>query len=122
MNEKPIEKAVALLYDEKRRGAPEVVASGRGELAGRIIEVARKAGIQIVEDPDLVEILARVPLGEEIPMEVYQAVAEVLAFVYRVNGRYREKTARMPSPVAGGRSVPGAPQESGGAGEFPEDA
>ncbi|MCF8038758.1 MAG: EscU/YscU/HrcU family type III secretion system export apparatus switch protein, partial [Desulfohalobiaceae bacterium] len=43
------------------------------------------AGIPIQEDPDLVEVLARVPLGEEIPAEVYQAVAEILVFVYSLN-------------------------------------
>jgi flagellar biosynthesis protein len=85
---KPIEKAVALLYDQKRGGAPQVVASGKGEVAARIIETARGAGVQILEDPDLMEILAHIPVGEEIPAELYQAVAEVLAFVYRVNGRF----------------------------------
>jgi len=86
--EKPIEKAVALHYDQKRGGAPQVVASGKGETAARIIETARGAGVQILEDPDLMEILAHVQVGEEIPAELYQAVAEVLAFVYRVNGRF----------------------------------
>jgi flagellar biosynthesis protein len=83
-----IDKAVALLYDQKRGGAPQVVASGKGEIAARIVETARNAGVQILEDPDLMEILAHVPVGEEIPAELYQAVAEVLAFVYRVNGRF----------------------------------
>lgn len=85
-----MEKAVALLYDRDRGGAPQVVASGRGEIAARIVETARQAGVQVVEDPDLLEVLSRVPVGQEIPVELYQAVAEVLAFVYRVNGRWRE--------------------------------
>jgi len=107
MKEKPVEKAVALLYDGQRRDAPQVVASGKGEVASRIMEVARKAGVQLVEDPDLVEILSRVPLGNEIPPEVYQAVAEVLAFVYRINGRYREKTSSAENLGSNADSVDG---------------
>lgn len=82
-------RAVAILYDRGCADAPQVVASGRGEMAARIIETARQSGVHILEDPDLVELLARVPVGEEIPLELYQAIAEVLAFVYRVNERYR---------------------------------
>jgi flagellar biosynthesis protein len=84
------QKAVAILYDRGRADAPQVVASGRGEVAARIIETARQSGVHILEDADLVELLARVPIGEEIPMELYQAIAEVLAFVYRVNARFRQ--------------------------------
>jgi flagellar biosynthesis protein len=90
MKNKAPEKAVALLYDRDRSGAPQVVASGRGEIAARIVETARQAGVHVVEDPDLLEVLARVPVGQEIPVNLYQAVAEVLAFVYRVNGRWKE--------------------------------
>jgi len=89
--EKPVEKAVAIVYDEKCAAAPQVVAAGKGEIAARIVEEARKAGIHIVEDPDLLEILARIPVGMEIPAALYQAVAELLAFVYRVNNRYLER-------------------------------
>ncbi len=82
------ERAVAILYDKAKANAPQVVASGQGKIAARIIEAALEAGVPIQEDPDLVELLARVPVGEEIPVELYQAVAEVLAFVYRTNNRY----------------------------------
>lgn len=85
------QKAVAILYNRGHADAPQVVASGRGEVAARIIETARQSGVHILEDADLVELLARVPVGEEIPMELYQAIAEVLAFVYRVNGRFRSE-------------------------------
>lgn len=88
-HDKKIDKAVALVYDKKRADSPLVVASGQGAVARKIIEIAHDAGIEIMEDPDLLELLAQVPLGEEIPVELYQAVAEVLAFVYRVNGRYQ---------------------------------
>lgn len=86
------QKAVAILYNRGQSDAPQVVASGRGEVAARIIATARESGVHILEDADLVELLARVPVGEEIPMELYQAIAEVLAFVYRVNGRFRSET------------------------------
>ncbi len=81
-------QAVALHYDRQPQSSPKVVASGRGSLAEQIIAAARQAGVDIVEDPDLLEVLGRVPAGEEIPAELYQAVAEILAFIYRMNGRY----------------------------------
>ena len=89
MKKKKTEKAIALVYDNSSADAPEVVASGRGKIAEKIIETAREAGIFIKEDPDLLELLANVPVGHEIPEELYRAVAEVLAFVYRVNNQYQ---------------------------------
>lgn len=85
------EKAVALRYDQSRSPAPQVVASGSGLIAQKIIETAREAGVFIKEDPDLVELLAKVPVGEEIPEELYQTIAEVLAFIYSVNERFKQK-------------------------------
>jgi len=87
-NEKSSDKAVAILYDRKRANAPQIVASGRGKLAARIIERAHQAGVHVMEDPALVELLSHVPVGEEIPIELYQAVAEVLSFVYQLERRY----------------------------------
>ncbi|MEZ4598758.1 MAG: EscU/YscU/HrcU family type III secretion system export apparatus switch protein [Syntrophotaleaceae bacterium] len=87
MTENKTEKAVALKY-EKGRNAPTVVAGGKGPIAEKILAAAREAGVEVVEDPDLVELLAKIPLGAEIPPELYQAVAEILAFVYRINNRY----------------------------------
>jgi flagellar biosynthesis protein len=91
MEKKGPAKAVAILYDSEKSAAPQVVASGQGKIARKIIETAREAGIHIQEDPDLVELLAKIPIGEEIPTELYQTVAEVLAFVYQVNKKYKEK-------------------------------
>jgi len=85
------QKAVALRYDEAQGDAPRVLASGSGLVAETIIERAREAGIHIQEDPDLVELLAKVPVGEEIPPELYQTIAEVLAFVYSVNNKFKKK-------------------------------
>jgi len=86
-----IEKAVAILYDESKNTAPQVIASGKGLIARKIIETAREAGIHIQEDPNLIELLAKIPIGKEIPVELYQTVAEMLAFVYQINTKYREK-------------------------------
>ncbi len=89
--QKTINKAVAIVYDEKESAAPRVVASGKGIVAEKIIATAREAGVHIKEDPNLVEILAKIPLGNEIPVELYQTVAEVLAFVYQVNNKFKQK-------------------------------
>lgn len=86
-----MKKAVALQYDRDKGAAPRVVASGRGEIAERILQTAKEAGLPVREDADLLEVLARIPVGTEIPEDLYQAVAEILAFVYRVNGRYKDK-------------------------------
>lgn len=84
-------KAVAIVYDPEKSKAPRVVASGKGEIARKIIEIAREAGVYIQEDPDLVELLAKIPLGQEIPAELYRTVAEVLAFVYKVNEQFKKR-------------------------------
>ncbi len=78
-------KAVALRYDRGKDRAPRVVAKGERLLAERIIEVARAHNIHIHEDPDLVAVLAALDVDREIPESLYYAVAEVLAFVYRLN-------------------------------------
>ncbi|MDD3801777.1 MAG: EscU/YscU/HrcU family type III secretion system export apparatus switch protein [Desulfuromonas sp.] len=82
----PLKRAVAIRYDRDQADAPVVVASGQGQVAERIIALAIEAGLPITSDPDLTELLAKIPLGAEIPVELYQAVAEVLAYVYRLNG------------------------------------
>ena len=79
--------AVALHYD--RTGAPRVVAKGKGSLGAKIIEVARAHDIPIEENEVLAGALSNVELGEEIPAELYKAVAEVLIFVLRLSGRVR---------------------------------
>jgi flagellar biosynthesis protein len=89
--QKQITKAVAILYDEKESKTPKVVASGKGSIAEKIIETAREAGVHIQEDPNLVELLSKVPIGDDIPVELYQTVAEVLAFVYKINEKFKQK-------------------------------
>ena len=78
-------KAAALHYDHARGGAPRVVAKGRGKMAERIVEMARQNNVPLVEDRNLVQMLEALDLNTDIPTELYQAVAEVLVFVYRMN-------------------------------------
>lgn len=84
-----VQQAVALKYEPAKRGAPEVVASGRGQIAEKIIALAKEHDIYIKHDPDLVEVLSRLDIGDAIPPELYAVMAEVLAFVYRVNAEKR---------------------------------
>jgi flagellar biosynthesis protein len=79
--------AVALHYDKK--GAPTVIAKGQGEIGARIIEVAKANNIPIEENEVLAGALSRVEIGDEIPTELYKAVAEVLIFVLRLSGRVK---------------------------------
>jgi flagellar biosynthesis protein len=79
--------AVALHYD--KTGAPRVVAKGRGHIGARIIELAKAHDIPIEENEVLAGALSNVELGDEIPAELYKAVAEVLIFVLQLAGRIR---------------------------------
>jgi len=78
-------KAAALSYEPGEGGVPRLVASGEGYLAEKIIEIARSAEIPLVEDAALVSALLVLELGEEIPVELYEAVARILAFIYRLD-------------------------------------
>jgi len=79
----PQQAAVALTYG-RNRGAPKVVAKGRGLIAQAIIERARQHGIFVHASEDLVSLLMQVELDQEIPPQLYLAVAELLAWVYRL--------------------------------------
>jgi len=76
-------EAVALTYDAAD-GAPRVVAKGRGLLAEEIIERARTAGVFVHESPELLSLLMQVDMDDRIPPELYIAVAELLAWLYRI--------------------------------------
>ncbi len=79
--------AVALHYD--KQGAPRVVAKGKGPIGEKIVEIARANNIPIEENEVLAGALSNVELGDEIPVELYKAVAEVLIFVLRLSGKVR---------------------------------
>jgi flagellar biosynthesis protein len=77
------QRAVALAYNSGS-ASPRVVAKGQGLLAERIIEKAKEAGVFVHESPELVSLLLQVDLDEHIPPQLYRAVAELLAFIYRL--------------------------------------
>ncbi len=77
--------AVALHYDGSN--APTVTAKGRDQLARRIMQVAQEHGVPLHEDEYLVQVLSTIELGDEIPENLYRAVAEVIAFAYYLSGR-----------------------------------
>jgi flagellar biosynthesis protein len=85
MPEKP-RRATALRYTEGS-DAPEVVATGAGEIARRIVAAAEEAGVPVREDPALAEALANLDVGRAIPPELYVAVAEALVWAYRLDAR-----------------------------------
>jgi flagellar biosynthesis protein len=82
---RPRERAVALKYRREEDSAPKVVAKGEGYVAAAIKEQARRHGIPLQRDDDLIELLAQVEIDRQIPPELYAAVAEVLSWVYRAN-------------------------------------
>ena len=86
----PTEYAVALRYSARDDRAPRVLVKGRKAVAAHIRELARRAGVPILERPPLTRLIYKlVPEGREIPAQLYQAVAEVLAYVYRLRERRR---------------------------------
>ena len=83
MNNK--KKAVAIKYDSDTAATPKVKAKGIGDIAQKILELAEENEIPIYEDKDLTELLMVLELEQDIPADLYKAVAEVLAFVYKLN-------------------------------------
>jgi len=81
-------KAVALRYDADKETSPKIVGKGAGHLSEKLLELAKEHNIPIHEDSDLVNILSKLELNEEIPASTYIAVAEILAFIYRTNKSY----------------------------------
>lgn len=78
-------QAVALKYQSDSQTAPKVIAKGKGITAENIIGVAKDKDIPIQEDRNLIELLSQLEINETIPEELYEAVAEVFAFIYRLD-------------------------------------
>ncbi len=95
---KPPKKAVALRYERGRDQAPWVSAKGRGTLAEEMVALAQEAGVPVRWDPDLIQVLWGLDLDQEIPPLLYVVVAEMLAYIYYVNERYRRGLDRGPAP------------------------
>jgi len=79
--------AVALGYDKEIHNAPVVLAKGQGPIAEKIIQLAIDNNIEIRKDEDLLQILKAVDINEEIPVEAFAAVAEIISYIYRQNGK-----------------------------------
>ncbi|GCF91040.1 EscU/YscU/HrcU family type III secretion system export apparatus switch protein [Shewanella sp. SW36] len=86
-------QAVALSYDG--RNAPKIVATGEGLIAEEIIALAKANGVYIHQDPHLSHFLQLLELGEEIPKELYLLIAELIAFVYMLDGKFPEQWNNM---------------------------
>ena len=84
-------QAAALQYDQDRHEAPVVVAKGSSAVAEKIIAMAKKHNIPLQRDPELLQILMKLEINQEIPENVFHAVAEVLSMVYKANRNYSEK-------------------------------
>lgn len=81
--------AVAMQWDG--RGAPKVTAKGHGLVAEEIISLAQKHEVPIRADHDLVRVLSTVELNDEVPEQLYLAVAEIIAFAYTIKGELTDK-------------------------------
>lgn len=86
-------EAIALSYDPNVGEAPKVIAKGRGKIAENILAKAEEHNVPIQEDPTLVELLGQLDVNETIPEQLYQAVAEVFAFIYHVDRNHRSEKA-----------------------------
>lgn len=79
-----IKKAAALSYEKGKDTAPRVVASGRGHIAEKIIDIAKENKVPLFKDEGSAEILCSTPVGSEIPEALYQAIAEIYAVIFRM--------------------------------------
>ena len=107
--------AVALGYDQNKHNAPVVLAKGQGHVAEKIIQIAIDQGIEIRQDADLLQILKAVDIDEEIPVEAFAAVAEIISYIYQKNGQKlaeREQSYLLTRTVKKKPSVPVAAGES----------
>ncbi|NOY77233.1 MAG: hypothetical protein GXO76_05120 [Calditrichaeota bacterium] len=91
----PVTGAAALTYDPERDEAPRIIARGRGVLAEKIIDEARKNGIPLIEDRMLFEILYQLEIGSEIPATIYEPVAKILTFIYTMYQKQNKKSGEF---------------------------
>ncbi len=81
--------AAALKYDEEHQAAPKLLAKGQGVIAENIIKKAKESGVSVYEDERLAKQLQNLEIDEEIPVDLYEAVAEVLSFIARLDQTYK---------------------------------
>ncbi len=97
MDKKKLKEAAALRYDPEKGGAPEIVALGKGEVADRIIEKAKENNVPLYEDAKLAHTLNFLHVGDEIPRELYEVIAQILVFVSNLDDSYGRLAARVES-------------------------
>jgi flagellar biosynthesis protein len=104
-NQTPLQQAIALTY-QASDSAPRVVAKGRGVIAQRIIEEAKAHQVFVHESKELVALLMQVDLDDHIPPALYLAVAEILAWVYRLENNLEMTPLPKPSNIPPGSLIP----------------
>ena len=87
----PTRRAAAISYDPGLNDAPVLAAFGEGYIADKIISVAKESGVPVLPDAGLSSMLSKISVGDEIPEELYEAVAKVLVFVGEIDKSYGEK-------------------------------
>lgn len=92
--EKKIKEVAALKYSPDENSSPEIIALGKGEVAEKILEAARENNVPIFEDAQLAQTLNKLNIGDEIPAELYEVVAQILVFVSSIDNDYGEKHGR----------------------------
>ncbi|EIK53970.1 FlhB domain-containing protein [Stutzerimonas stutzeri TS44] len=98
MNDQQPRQAIALSYDG--RHTPTLSAKGDDELAEMILAIAREHEVPIYENAELVKLLARLELGDEIPSELYRVIAEIIAFAWHLKGKRPAGFDPQPAPAA----------------------
>jgi flagellar biosynthesis protein len=83
-----MEKAVAIEY---RRDAPKIIAKAGGKLVKKMLKIAEQKNITVYRDADLTEVLSRLKTGDDIPEQLFGAVAAVMAYCYRINDNFKNK-------------------------------
>ncbi len=91
-NRKAIRHAAALQYSPETDAAPRVVAAGKGIVAEKIIEKAVEADVPVYQNTSLAKTLSSLGIGDQIPPEIYEVVAEILIFIGSVDKSYRDET------------------------------
>ena len=95
------QKAVALKYDPEKNIAPKLVAKGKGHVAENILEAAKKGQVPVYQNKSLVNMLMALELDKESPTELYTTVAEILAYVYRIDSRRKQEREKDEPPMRG---------------------
>ena len=101
--------AVALQYDPLSGRAPTVVARGHGDIAEKILELAEENDVHIHQNPELLDVLIRLDLGDEIPEALYRAIAEVIAFAYTIK---KQSIPNLTGNTPSGKTAQGQTQKN----------